>query len=169
MHTVDYPMGLCDTLENMNSTDAAATNTAADGAIAAMHEHGYRTTEPRRLVVSAVLLHPKPFTAEQIVTELPAIGRSTVYRTLEILASLGQLSRLLQPSGNPAYVVTLPGHRHHLVCSSCGTVVSFTACPVDSLVPELTRDTDFAIQGHHLEVFGICPSCQHDRVPIAPN
>jgi Fe2+ or Zn2+ uptake regulation protein len=24
----------------------------------------------------------------------------------------------------------------------------------------LTRDTDFAIHGHHLEVFGLCPVCQ---------
>ncbi len=151
----------------MDTSHAAISEAAAADAIAVLHEHGYRTTEPRRQVVSAVLLHPKPFTSEQIVAELPGIGRSTVYRTLEILASLGQLSRILQPSGSPAYVVTLPGHRHHLVCSSCGTVVSFTACPVESLVPELTRDTDFAIQGHHLEVFGICPSCRDEHSPSA--
>jgi Fur family transcriptional regulator, ferric uptake regulator len=161
-------VGLCYS-RSMNISGLVATDAATASAIAAMHEHGYRTTEPRRQVVSAVLLHSKPFTAEQIVAELPAIGRSTVYRTLEILASLSQLSRLLQPSGNPAYVVTLPGHRHHLVCSSCGTVVSFTACPVESLVPELTRDTDFAIQGHHLEVFGICPGCQTNPEPSASN
>jgi Fe2+ or Zn2+ uptake regulation protein len=143
----------------MKMVDSAATEAAAASAIAAMSEHGYRSTEPRRQVVSAVLMHTKPFTAEQIVAELPAIGRSTVYRTLEILASLGQLGRLLQPSGNPAYIVTLPGHRHHLVCSSCGEVVSFTACPVERIAPELARDTHFVIQGHHLEVFGLCPGC----------
>ncbi len=153
----------------MEASDAAVIDAAAASAIAAMSEHGYRTTEPRRQVVSAVLLHSKPFTAEHIVAELPAIGRSTVYRTLEILASLGQLSRLLQPSGNPAYVVTVPGHRHHLICSACGTVVSFTACPVESLVPELTRETNFAIQGHHLEVFGICPMCRADRSAVQSN
>lgn len=153
----------------MDASTFEVIDAAAASAIAAMSEHGYRTTEPRRQVVSTVLLHSKPFTAEQIVAELPGIGRSTVYRTLEILASLGQLSRLLQPSGNPAYVVTIPGHRHHLVCSSCGTVVSFTACPVESLVPELTRETDFAIQGHHLEVFGICPACRRETATIASN
>ena len=153
----------------MNASEADVMDSAAASAIATMHEHGYRTTEPRRKVLSAVLLHAKPFTAEQIVAELPVIGRSTVYRTLEILASLGQLSRLLQPSGNPAYVVTLPGHRHCLVCSSCGVVVSFTACPVEGLVPELTRETDFAIEGHHLEVFGLCPACQAARPQLSHN
>lgn len=122
--------------------------------------HGYRMTGPRRAVVASVLGKERPFTAEQLVTELPGIGRATVYRTLEILASVDLLTRLLQPGGHPAYVVGAPGHRHHLVCSECGTVVAFTQCPVDELVRELTRDTAFAISGHHLEVFGLCPGCQ---------
>ena len=128
--------------------------------------HGYRMTRPRQAVVAAVLARRKPFTAEQVVTDLkvsdPGLGRATVYRTLEILASVDVLTRLLQPGGNPAYVVGSPGHRHHLVCSECGDTVAFTACPVDELVRDLTRDTDFAIQGHLLEVFGVCPGCQDD-------
>lgn len=122
--------------------------------------HGYRATAPRRKVVSAVLDHDRPFSAEQIVGQLPDIGRATVYRTLEILASVDLLTRLLQPGGHPAYVIGQPGHRHHLVCSNCGRVVAFTDCPVDTLVQELVRDTDYAIEGHHLELFGRCPQCR---------
>jgi Fur family ferric uptake transcriptional regulator len=70
------------------------------------------------------------------------------------------LTRLLQPGGHPAYVVGAPGHRHHLVCSKCGTVVSFTDCPMDELLLRLTRETSFSISGHHLEIFGLCPMCQ---------
>lgn len=123
-------------------------------------EHGYRLTGPRRDVVAAVLRHSRPFSAEQLVAELPVIGRATIYRTLEILASVDVLTRLLQPGGHPAYVVGIPGHRHHLVCSECGTTIAFTRCPVDELVRDLVRDTDFSIHGHHLEVFGLCPTCQ---------
>ncbi|MEA2514270.1 MAG: Fur family transcriptional regulator, ferric uptake regulator [Thermomicrobiales bacterium] len=125
-----------------------------------LDDHGYRLTGPRRAVITAVLARRRPFTAEQLVEELPAIGRATVYRTLEILASVDLLTRLLQPGCHPAYVVGQPGHRHHLVCSECGVVVAFTRCPVDDLLGDLTRDTDFAIHGHHLEVFGLCPRCQ---------
>ncbi len=122
--------------------------------------HGYRMTGPRRTLVAAVLDKRRPFTAEQLVAEQPEIGRATIYRTLEILASVDLLTRLLQPGGHPAYIVGAPGHRHHLVCSECGAVVAFTQCPVESLVSELTRDTAFTISGHHLEVFGVCPTCQ---------
>ncbi|HEY8446136.1 MAG TPA: Fur family transcriptional regulator [Thermomicrobiales bacterium] len=138
-------------------------------ALDVLTEHGYRLTSPRRTVVEAVLRHSRPFTAEQLVAELPAIGRATVYRTLEILASVDLLTRLLQPDGHPAYVVGQPGHRHHLVCSACGVVVAFTRCPVEDLVRELTRDTEFAIHGHHLEVFGLCPTCQSTTHLTPPN
>lgn len=128
--------------------------------LALLNEHGYRPTAPRRAIVVAVLTKTRPFTAEQLVGELPEIGRATVYRTLEILASVNVLSRLLQPGGHPAYVLGVPGHGHHLVCSECGAAVTFTSCPIDDLVRDLTRDTEFAIHGHHLEVFGICPHCR---------
>ncbi|MBA2276225.1 MAG: transcriptional repressor [Chloroflexia bacterium] len=131
---------------------------------AVLTQHGYRLTAPRAAVVEAMLRHERPFTAEQLVGELAAsratIGRATVYRTLEILAAVDALTRLIQADGRPAYLLGVPGHRHHLVCSECGAAVEFTRCPVDQLVGELTRDTDFAIHDHLLEVFGICPTCQ---------
>jgi Fur family ferric uptake transcriptional regulator len=143
---------------------------AASEAIDVLTQHGYRTTGPRRTVVGLVMGKDRPFTAEQLVVELPDIGRATIYRTLEILASVDLLTRLLHPGGHPAYVVGSPGHRHHLVCSECGSVVAFTKCPVEDIVRDLSRDTAFTISGHHLEVFGVCPDCQDhtDVTAIAP-
>lgn len=139
----------------------------APGIRTILSQHGYRLTEPRKAIVEQALRHDRPFTAEQLVTELRqqgdtdnTIGRATVYRTLEILASVDVLSRLIQPNGNAAYMVDAPGHRHYLVCSGCGTTVSFTSCPVDTLVQHLTADTRFSIHDHLLEVFGTCPDCQ---------
>src|SRR3954469_7648704 len=146
------------------STQATHPIELAD-AVTMLASHGYRLTGPRKSVLAVVLKKDRPFTAEQLVAELPEIGRATVYRTLEILASVDLLTRLLQPGGHPAYVVGQPGHRHHLVCSECGTVVAFTTCPIDELAVNLKRDTHFAIKGHHLEVFGVCPGCQDG--PIA--
>jgi Fur family ferric uptake transcriptional regulator len=104
--------------------------------------------------------HSRPFTAEQIVAVLPGASRATVYRTLEIMASLDILTRLLGADGHPAYVVGEPGHRHHLICSRCGFVVAFTACPVEPVATELGERHDFAIHGHNLEVFGLCAACR---------
>jgi Fe2+ or Zn2+ uptake regulation protein len=122
-----------------------------------LSEHGHRVTSPRRRVIDAVLGHEHPFTAEQIVAEAPEAGRATVYRTLELLASVDILSRILRADGHPAYVVGSPGHRHHLVCSGCGATI-------DELVEDLRESTHYAIAGHHLEVFGTCPTCTDGTV-----
>lgn len=140
-------------------------------------QHGYRLTAPRAAIVDAMLRHTRPFTAEQLVAEMrdgarggsgQSIGRATVYRTLEILAAIDVLTRLIQPDGHPAYISDSLGHRHHLVCSTCGTAVAFTRCPVDDLVQVLTKDTDFLIHDHLLEVFGVCPTCQIAQVGASP-
>jgi Fur family ferric uptake transcriptional regulator len=141
----------------MNATLPSITTSDA---LTMLAEHGYRATHPRREVVETVLRQSRPFTAEQVVQLLPDISRATVYRTLEIMASVDILTRLLQSNGHPAYVVGEPGHRHHLICSKCGYVVAFTTCPVEPVVTELGRSHDFAIQGHSLEIFGLCHNCR---------
>lgn len=131
-----------------------------------LSDHGYRLTAPRLEIVDAVLGHSRPFSAEQLVTELgkskngARIGRATIYRTLEVLAAIDVLTRIVQPGGHPTYICGTPGHRHHLLCESCGTTVTFTSCPMDDLVRDLKKNTAFDIRDHVLEIFGICPSCQ---------
>jgi Fur family transcriptional regulator, ferric uptake regulator len=148
--------------------NAAKSRNAGDyspqEAIATMAGHGYRVTAPRRAIIASALRQERPFTAEQLVAEAAVAagesGRSTVYRTLEILASLGVLSRILDGSGRPVYVAGAPVHRHHLVCAGCGTAVPFNACPVADLAATLARENDFEVHGHLLEIFGTCGNCR---------
>jgi Fur family ferric uptake transcriptional regulator len=149
------------TANQHDSTPASATaDYSPADAIAAMSDHGYRITTPRRAVTAAALRQPRPFTAEQLVAAAAAGGLSTVYRTLEILASLGVLSRILDAAGRPVYVAAAPVHRHHLVCSGCGVAVPFDACPVGDLAAALASANDFEVHGHLLEIFGTCGECR---------
>lgn len=152
----------------MQQTDShSTTHLTVDEIEQRLRQHGYRLTGPRTAVVDAVLRHDRPFTAEQLVTELAegseAIGRATVYRTLEVLASMDVLTRIVSPDGHPSYISGTPGHRHHLLCQVCGTTVTFTACPMNDLISSLASDTRFEIKDHTLEIFGVCPQCQAAR------
>ncbi len=132
-----------------------------------LQERGYRLTNPRRVIVETVFEIEQAFSAEDLVRRIEGvdsnIGRATVFRTLDVLAQLGVLDRLHGPDGCHSYVLGMgnDAHYHHLVCSSCGTVVPFEGCTVDSMLAELQRTTRFEISAHMLEVFGLCESCQN--------
>ena len=73
---------------------------------------GYRDTEPRRLVISAVAAQGRPFTAEELCASLPCVGRATVYRGLRLFGgnrpgvpgAVGRSRTALsaQPTGAPS-------------------------------------------------------------------
>jgi Fur family transcriptional regulator, ferric uptake regulator len=51
------------------------------------------------------------------------IGLTTVYRTLQSMASAGMLDTLRNDTGESVYRRCSEHHHHHLVCRSCGSTV----------------------------------------------
>jgi len=135
-----------------------------------IQEHGLRVTQPRRLIVRAVLAQAGPFSAEELLQQLQqdgqATGRATVFRTLDLLVELGVLDRVHHPSGLHRYVLAGLGHGHYVVCSRCGAVADFTSCNVDDLIAEVVAQTGFQVDGHWLELFGLCRACQKSVTPL---
>ena len=132
-----------------------------------LQQRGYRLTNPRRVIVETVFGINQAFSAEDIVRQVdsvdPTVGRATVFRTLDVLAQVGVLDRLHGPDGCHSYVLGMgkDTHYHHLVCSSCGTVVPFDRCIVEEMLADLPRSTNFEISNHMLEVFGFCEKSQN--------
>ncbi|MBA3470486.1 MAG: transcriptional repressor [Herpetosiphonaceae bacterium] len=140
--------------------------TWANDVLYALSKDGLRVTEPRRTIVEHIVLRAGPFTAEQLVGELPEVGRATIYRTLEVLSTGHWLARIHHDEGEHAYIPAAP-HKHQLVCTRCGTAVTFDTCDLDGLMAQLSQRTGFAIEGHALEAFGVCQQCQPAR-PAGP-
>lgn len=127
-------------------------------------DEGHRLTGPRRTLLEHILQYTAPFTAEELIADLQKagvqVGRATVYRTLELLHSYQWLSLVHRPEGEHGYVVAEPGHQHHLVCRQCGNVVAFQGCELEQLLGGLAERLSFRIEGHWLEAFGVCRTCQ---------
>jgi Fur family ferric uptake transcriptional regulator len=121
---------------------------------------GHRITGSRRRVIDALLAAPAQFTVDDIVHQLPDVGRATVFRTMKLLLDLNVVCRVLMEDGSLHYRLSTRGHHHHLVCRSCGRVEDFSKCDVASLVEELARNTAYQIEGHWLEVYGTCAACR---------
>lgn len=124
---------------------------------------GYKITPPRLAVLQVIEEEGEHLDPAEILaraqTIYPAIGRATVYRTLELLTHLQIVRPIYIGDHGPTYIRAEGGH-HHLVCSTCGIVIDFEQCVADQLSTELTERFGFHIQSHLLEFYGQCANCQ---------
>ncbi len=131
-------------------------------------EAGFRITAPRRAVIQVLQEADAPLAPQDILerggglhTEL---GLTTVYRTVALLAELDLVRRVHWSDGCHAYIAASPGHRHHVVCRRCGRTVEFPGSEeVAALIADVERATDYRIEEHLLQLFGLCPLCRDDE------
>jgi len=132
--------------------------------VATLRRHGYKLTPQRQAVVKVIASsqdHLTPATIHKKVRQdRPNIGLVTVYRTLEILAELELICELRAGGICHSYTISTPQPHHHLICSSCGTVIDFTGHDLSELEQRLSRESRFRIDSHLLEFFGLCQACQ---------
>ena len=137
---------------------------AAKPLIAALGGSGVRLTGPRRAVAELIAGQRGHFTAADLVDAAkarhPGLGRATIFRSLELLSSLGVVERLDLPNGEHAYVGCEPSHHHHVVCSNCGRSSDFDDADLSAVVDSVADRTGYRIDSHRLELFGECASCQ---------
>ena len=122
---------------------------------------GLRFTPQREAVWRVFEGNPTGFTIAQAaaVLALQTIGQATVYRTIRALLTLGYLKKVHDQSGEHRFVASRPGHSHMLVCRSCSRAVECSDCDLSVLEKLIAKQTGFAVEGHHLEFFGLCPEC----------
>ena len=137
----------------------------ANAILRQLGDSGRRRTSPRRHVIAAALKRQEPFTAQQLVGELKrrGVGRATVFRTLDLLVSLGALSRIHGIEAGVRcvrYTPCAPSHHHHLVCQACGRVEELAAKSLDQRIAATARTRGFRPLGHTVEITGLCPECR---------
>jgi Fur family transcriptional regulator, ferric uptake regulator len=121
---------------------------------------------PQRASVLRVLGRCHDFVSAQelhglLAAEANPIGLTTVYRALRALETTGRLDVIRDDAGERLYRQRpAEGHRHYLVCRSCGR-----SRPVDSEVVEqwagrIAESTGYAEVEHTVELTGVCAGCR---------
>ncbi|MEP7041020.1 MAG: Fur family transcriptional regulator [Chloroflexota bacterium] len=143
------------------------TLAAADRLTAA----GERVTRQRLLVADALAAAGRRLTAEQLYRSLrrrePAIGRATVFRTLETLVEAGVARRLELDGHVYAYVACLPAHHHHIACTRCGRVEEIDEAYVTPIAERLALELGFEIDDARLDFYGRCATCRAEDAASA--
>jgi len=145
-----------------------ATALMLDRLSGTLRQHGYRITSQRKAVLETIAraggyLAPSEV-YEKVRRKHPSIGLATVYRTLDVLKSLGVICEILAAGDVRTYTLGAPEHHHHLICSGCGRVTDFITRGLEELQQRLELESGFAIEGHVLEFIGRCPDCRSGPV-----
>jgi len=128
-----------------------------------LRSRGYRVTPQRQLVLEAVakLNHATPEEIAACVQQTAkGVNISTIYRTLELLDSLGLVAHTHLNHGAPTYHLASDAGHVHLVCQNCGKIDEASPEEVAPLARVLDDKHGFEINVSHLTVFGLCHDCR---------
>lgn len=144
------------------SLDVAGIVQAMD-AEASLRDARLRVTAPRLAVLKALDGNPHSeakSVLHRVLGELPSTSLQAVYNVLADLTVAG-LVRKIEPAGQPGlYELRVGDNHHHLVCTTCGTVVDVD-CAVGH-APCLTPQhaSGFAVDEAEVTFWGTCADCQ---------
>lgn len=128
-------------------------------------ESGLKNTKQRKAILDILSSDQQPLAAEAVYLALKQkqidVNLSTVYRSLETMSAKGVVRKVSVAGDNRMlYELNEHTHQHYLVCVNCKKIQPVGHCPLDAYEKTVAKDTKYAIMGHRLDIYGLCPECQ---------
>jgi Fur family ferric uptake transcriptional regulator len=126
---------------------------------------GLKNTKCRAAILDILEQSDQPVAADRLFHQLNEknimLSFSTVYRTLDALTDKKLVKKLTIAGEEKArFEYNRRGHRHYLICLGCRKNLAIEHCPLKGYEEILKKETDYAISGHKLDIYGYCPDCQ---------
>lgn len=114
-----------------------------------------KITSSRKDIVTWLVSQKKVFCTSDIISSLHHLDRVSVYRTIDLLATLDIIHPVFQKKGEQYYELHDPNkHHHHIVCDGCG----ISKCVPCDITKKVIVDGFKKI--HHIVSFrGLCNKC----------
>lgn len=129
--------------------------------------HEIRYTGGRQAVIKALQRVNGPQSAADLHERVKSVPLSSLYRSLTVLDEAGVLRKHHDADGLARFELAewLTGHHHHVVCVECGMVEDVELDKkaekmLDQLAEALAAAAGYQLDGHVLEVEGVCGSCR---------
>lgn len=139
-----------------------------------LKECGYRLTEGRKEIINLLTETKEHLSAEEIYLKVhaiyPAIGLTSVYRTLDVLVNMGVIQKFDFGDGRSRYEIIdrhdNKDHHHHLVCTQCKKIINYKDFIdeeielLKKIEKTLSEKYKFEINNHLIQFYGLCSQCK---------
>ncbi len=98
-----------------------------------------------------------PVDANFLIEKLK-VNKTTVYRQVDKLIRDNKITEVELGDGKKRYELKDLRHHHHLVCNDCGKIED-VELDEKIILKELSKKSDFKIERHSFEFFGLCVNC----------
>lgn len=125
---------------------------------------------PQRVIVLETLRELSSHASAQEVYEaaaprLPGLNLATVYRALRAMHQAGLVDLFTTDTDVQRFAHRDPDNPHsHLVCRGCGATEEIDPELLEPLTEAVRRRHEFAMDGRHLALSGLCFECQSSGV-----
>ncbi|HEY6803952.1 MAG TPA: transcriptional repressor [Pyrinomonadaceae bacterium] len=133
-----------------------------------IQKKGLKRTSQRDLILSVFLRTEEHLSNEDLYRlvklEDPAVGQTTVYRTLKLLTEAG-LAREVRFGDGRAHYEHNYKHQHHdhMICSECGKIIEFYSAELEAIQDAMAAKHKFEVTQHLLRIIGICAECRRQK------
>ncbi len=129
-----------------------------------LSDNNVSITNPRILVLEALLDNKSPITVDELLTKLEnQVAKSTIYRVLSDLKKINILQEFtnLENQSVVELLLDTDSHHHHLFCSDCGEIIDVEMAnefeeKLSKEIKRIEKKFNFIIEDHRLELFGKC-------------
>lgn len=126
-----------------------------------LREHNLKVT-PQRLAIAEAIDAKGHMSLDELygvmLKKFSSISLATIYKNINIMLENAFIQEVKLPQAKSVYELTKEAHAH-LCCKVCGSVEDIELHTA-SLVQEAQKNSQFAIEGVHVVLNGVCKKCQ---------
>ncbi len=135
-----------------------------DAMSAKMRALGLKLT-PQRLAIMRQLAESEDHPGAdgiwaRLKRRFPGISQATVYRTIQLVKSLGEACEIAFADGGSRYDGRRPHPHPHVVCTGCGCILDPDLPGLEEVTREAAAASGYQIMTFRIDFFGLCPDCK---------
>lgn len=130
-----------------------------------------RNTKQKQLILTILRETDRPMSINeiynQIVTQLPKIAKSTIYRNIDTLLNQNLIDKYHLNDNEIFYRIKTDRneHKHIVICDDCKRVFDLPSCPIHD-IENAMEEEGFVIRNHEIQISGLCKDCARETKTI---